>query len=45
MNNWFGALAPWLMVAGLWIGFGCLFAIALGLLARVGAWKERRGGK
>jgi hypothetical protein len=43
--TWFGHLETWLLLIGVWLGFGALAALALGLIARVGAWRERGGGK
>lgn len=40
--TWLGHPSTWLMLFGVWIGFMALFALALGLIARVGAW---RGGR
>lgn len=42
MPSWFGTCGPWLMVAGAWVGFGLLFAVALGLIVRAKAWRGRR---
>lgn len=35
----------WLLVGIVWITFSLLVSLALGLIARVGVWRERRGGK
>ena len=45
INGWFGHPSTWLLLALVWLALGVLSAITFGLLARVGAWKERRGGK
>lgn len=40
--SWFGTLVPWLIVAGLWISFSLLFALAFSVIARAEAWRGRK---
>lgn len=40
--SWFGSLAPWLMLAGAWMGLTALVALALGLIARAEVWRGRK---
>ena len=42
-NGLFGHLETWLLLGAVWLGVGALMALALGLIARVGAWREGRG--
>lgn len=41
LNGWFGHWQTWLMFTGAWFSLMVLFALALGLIARVGAWREK----
>lgn len=43
--SWLGHPSTWLLLAAAWLSLSALFAVALGLIARVGAWRERREGK
>jgi hypothetical protein len=43
LNGWFGHLETWLLLAGAWLALGAIMDLALGLIARVGAWRERKG--
>lgn len=45
INGTFGHWQTWLLLAAAWLSLGALFAVALGLVARVGAWRERRNGQ
>mgnify|MGYP001420548517 FL=1 len=45
LNGLFGHLETWVLLIVVWLSVGALMALALGLIARVGAWKERRGVK
>jgi len=44
-NGLFGHLETWLLLGAVRLGMGAIMALALGLIARVGAWRERRGGR
>ena len=43
--SWFGHWSTWALIMGAWGGLGCLTALALGVIARMGARRERRGRK
>lgn len=43
LNGWFGNSSTWLLLITAWLSLGALFALALGLIARVGAWRGRTG--
>jgi len=45
LNGYFGDWQVWALLACAWVGLGALTALAVGLIARVDAWRERRGGK
>ena len=45
LNGWFGHWQTWILLGSAWLGLGALMALAFGLIARVGAWRERREGK
>ena len=38
---WFGHWSTWALILGAWGGLGCLTALALGVIARVGAWRDK----
>lgn len=42
LNGLVGHWQTWLLIAGAWVGIGLVYALLFGLLARVGAWRERR---
>ena len=43
--TWFGHWYTWALILGAWGGLGLLTALALGVIARVGAARERRAKK
>lgn len=43
--TWFGHWQTWAMLAGVWLAAGVVFALTVGVMARVEEWRERRGGK
>ena len=45
LNGWFGHLSAWLLLGLAWLSLGALMALVVGAIARVGAWRERRGGR
>lgn len=45
INGLFGHWQTWALLAGAWLSLGTLMALVFGLIARIGAWRERRGGK
>jgi len=45
LNGLFGNLETWLLLGAAWLALGALMALLLGLIARVGAWRERGDGK
>ena len=45
MHLLFGHWQTWMLLLAAWLSLGALTALAFGLIARVGAWREGRGGK
>lgn len=45
LNGLFGHWHTWALLGAVWVALGALTALAVGLIARVGAWRERREGK
>lgn len=41
----FGHWGTWALLGSVWVGLGALTVLTLSLIARVGAWRERRGKK
>lgn len=40
MPTWFGHWQAWILLVLAWLALGALSALALGLIARVGAWRN-----
>lgn len=43
--NIFGHWHTWLLLGSAWVALAALTVLAFSVIARVGAWRERRGGK
>jgi hypothetical protein len=41
LGHWY----TWVLIGIVWLGLGLITATVLGVIARVGAWRERRGEK
>lgn len=44
LNGFFGRWFTWALILTAWLALGALTALAFGLIARVGARRERRVG-
>lgn len=42
MNLLFGHWRVWVLILLIWFSLGAIASIAFGLIARVGAWRERK---
>jgi len=40
--TWLGHWQTWLLLLTVWGGLGCLTALAVGIMARVGSWQGRK---